>query len=255
MTALAQHDSGPAQPRRRGTRLKLVEERHAGLVRQKTNKSGPTEVVPARPTSSVPHVKPALLLTLLLAGCGSSTTTTSTTSTSNPPPPAAPTTTAAQATSTAARASTKPKPKPKPKPVVACIGGRVAGQPYGGIGASVSAFKNSNPTAANGPPASYQDGIAFYEIKDSVHGCVSEYTITESTTPMQSARDLLFLVGGIGLPDDAHQLLDQNTCAVWSSGSLKKATGHLYAVGFVEVAPEGDATGIVDMSAGDSPKC
>jgi len=124
-----------------------------------------------------------------------------------------------------------------------------------GIGASVSAFKNSNPTAANGPPASYQDGIAFYEIKDSVHGCVSEYAITESTTPTHCAWDLLFLGGGIDLPDDAHQLLDQNTCAAWSSGSLKKATGHLYAVGFVEVAPEGDATGIVDMSAGDSPKC
>ena len=125
----------------------------------------------------------------------------------------------------------------------------------GGIGASVSAFKNSNPTAANGPPATYQDGIAFYEIKNSVHGCVSEYTITESTTPTQSARDLLFLVGGIGLPDDANQLVDQNTCAVWSSRTLKKATGHLYAVGFVEVVPEGDETGIVDMSAGDSPKC
>lgn len=148
-----------------------------------------------------------------------------------------------------------PNPKPKHEPVAACIGGNVAGQPYGGIGASVSAFKNSHPIAANGPPASYQDGIAFYEIKSSVHGCVSEYTITESTTPTQSARDLLFLVSGIGLPGDAHQLVDQNTCAVWSSGSLKKVTGHLYAVGFVEVVPQGDATGIVDMSAGDSPKC
>jgi hypothetical protein len=198
----------------------------------------------------VPRVKRALLLTLLLAGCGASATTTSP---SNPPPAIAPTTTAAQATLTAAPPT--PRPKPKPKPVAACIGGRVAGQSYGGIGASVNAFKNSNPTAANGPPASYQDGIAFYEIKDSVHGCVSEYTITESTTPTQSARDLLFLVSGIGLPDDAHQLVDQNTCAVWSSGSLKKATGHLYAVGFVEVVPEGDETGIVDMSAGDSPTC
>jgi hypothetical protein len=192
-------------------------------------------------------VKRTLLLLLLLAGCGSSTTSSTTSTT----PPAAPTTTAAQATSTAAPAT----PKPKPKSITACIGGRVAGQPYGGIGASASAFKNSNPTAANGPPASYQDGIAFYEIKGSVHGCVTEYTITESTTPTQSARDLLSLVGGIGLPDDAHQLVDQNTCAVWSSGSLKKATGHRYAVGFVEVVPEGGATGIVDMSAGDSPKC
>jgi len=196
----------------------------------------------------VPRVKRALLLTLLLAGCGASATTTSP---SNPPPAIGPTTKAAQATSTAA----PPTPRPKPKPLAACIGGRVADQSYGGIGASVNAFKNSNPTAASGPPASYQDGIAFYEIKDTVHGCVSEYTITESTTPTQSARDLLFLVSGIGLPDDAHQLVDQNTCAVWSSGSLKKATGHLYAVGFVEVVPEGDETGIVDMSAGDSPTC
>lgn len=131
----------------------------------------------------------------------------------------------------------------------------MAGQPYGGIGASDSAFRTSNPTAANGPPASYQVGIAFYEIKDHVRGCVSEYTITESTTPTQSARDLLSLVGGIGLPNDARQLVDQDTCAVWSSDRLKKATGHQYAVGFVEVVPEGEATGIVDMSVGDSPKC
>jgi len=192
----------------------------------------------------VPRVKRAFLLALLVAGCGSSTTKSSA-----PPAPAAPATIGTRQTSTAA-----PAP-PKPKPISACIGGNVAGQPYGGIGASVSAFKNSNPTAASEPPASYQDGIAFYEIKGSIHGCVSEYTITESTTPTQSARDLLALVGGIGLPNDAQQLVNQDTCAVWSSGSLKRATGHQYAVGSVVVAPEGDATGIVDMSAGDSSKC
>lgn len=197
-------------------------------------------------------MKRALLLALVLAGCGSTTTTSST---SAPPAPAAPATTAAQPTSTSAPAPHKPKPRPKARPVSACIGGRVAGQAYGGIGASVSAFKTSNPTAANGPPASYQDGIAFYEIKGNVQGCVSEYTITESTTPTQSARELLFLVDGISVPNDAHQLVDQNKCAVWSSAALKKATGHQYAVGFVEVMPEGDATGIVDMSATDSPRC
>src|SRR5262249_1503173 len=79
--------------------------------------------------------------------------------------------------------------------------------------------------------------------------------ITESTTPTQSARNLFALVGGIGLPDDAKQLVNQDTCAVWSSDSLKKATGHQYAVGFVEVVPEGEATGIVDMSGDDSPNC
>lgn len=182
---------------------------------------------------------------LLASACGSSTGTTSTSSL----PPSAATGGTAQPIPTTAPSLAKPKPRS------ACVGGQVAGQPYGGIGASVSAFKASNPTAANGPPASYQDGIAFFEIKGNAHGCVSEYTITESTTPTQSARDLLSLVGGIGLPDDAHQLVNQDTCAVWSSASLKRATGHPFAVGFVEVAPEGEATGIVDMAAGDSPKC
>jgi len=140
---------------------------------------------------------------------------------------------------------------PNPKPVLACI----SGSNYGGIGASVSAFKSQNPTAGSPPPPSFQDGVAYYELKATKHGCVSEYTITESTTPTQSSRDLLSLVAGIGLPNDAQVLLNQNSCEVWSSASLKQATGEPYAIGYVEVPPEGDATGIVDMSVSSSSHC
>jgi hypothetical protein len=87
------------------------------------------------------------------------------------------------------------------------------------------------------------------------HGCVSEYTITESTTPPQSSRDLLSLEAGISLPNDAQALVNQNSCEVWSSASLKKATGEPYAVGYVEVPPDGDSTGIVDMSVSSSSQC
>lgn len=142
-------------------------------------------------------------------------------------------------------------PAPHPKPVLACISRRT----YGGIGASVSAFKSQNPTAGSPPPPSFQDGLAYVEIKATKHGCVSEYTITESTTPTQSSRELLSLVAGINLPDDAQVLANQNSCEIWSSVSLKQATGEPYAIGYVEVPPAGDATGIVDMSVSSSSHC
>jgi hypothetical protein len=128
----------------------------------------------------------------------------------------------------------------------------VAGQPYGGIGTSVSAFKSQNTV---GQPPSYQPGLAYYTIDHIAKGCVSEYEITESTVPTQSIRDLLSLVAGIGLPPDAKQLVNQDRCEVWSSVTLKKATGKPYAVGYVTIPPEGTATGTVDMAASDSPHC
>ncbi len=76
-----------------------------------------------------------------------------------------------------------------------------------------------------------------------------------ATTPTQSSRDLLFLVQGIYLPTDAKQLVDQSTCAVWRSAALQKATGKPYTTGYVVVPPQGDATGIVEMTASTSPKC
>jgi len=131
----------------------------------------------------------------------------------------------------------------------------VGGGGYGGIGASVAAFKKQNPTAGMPPPPSYGDGLAYYEIQKVVHGCVAEYTITEATTPPQSSRDLLFLVGGIGLPGFPPVVVDQNACEVWNVKALQKAVGLRYAVGFVQVPPQGDATGIVDMSASARPSC
>jgi hypothetical protein len=101
----------------------------------------------------------------------------------------------------------------------------------------------------------FQDGIAYSDIKARKRGCVSEYTITERTTPTQSDRELLSLVMGINLPHDAQQLVNQNRCGVWKSAALNKATGKPYTVGYVIVEPVGDVTGIVDMSASRSPEC
>lgn len=175
-----------------------------------------------------------ICMTCLLAGCGSSS------STSSPP-----------TTSSGAASSTGSPPAPAGKPAHECVGG---GQ-YGGIGASVAGFKNQNPSSANPPPSQYQPGIAFYEIKGTAQGCVTDYTITEATTPTQSSRELLSLVAGISLPNDAQQLIKQNTCEVWKSAGLQKATGKAYAVGFVVVAPQGEATGIVEMTASATSKC
>lgn len=175
---------------------------------------------------------------------------TSTTAHTSPAKRSSTPTTASTSTSTSTASAVSP-PARAPKPARRCVG---SGQ-YGGIGASVAAFKKQSPSAANPPPSEYQAGIAFYEIKGTAQGCVTDYTITEATIPTQSSRDLLFLVGGIFLPDDAMQLVNQNTCAVWKSAALQKATGKPYAVGFVVVAPQGNATGIAEMTASTSPKC
>jgi hypothetical protein len=111
----------------------------------------------------------------------------------------------------------------------------VGGSSYGGIGASTQAFKNQNPTAQGSGelPNDLLDGVAYYQITSTNHGCVTGYSITEKTSPPQGARDLLSLVAGVFLPDDAKSLVDQDTCAVWQSAALKTATGLQYAVGSV----------------------
>lgn len=164
---------------------------------------------------------------------------------------APPSSTTAKTSTSTSTASAVPLPAPAPKPAHACVDG---GQ-YGGIGAAVAAFKKQNPTAANPPPSEYLDGIAFYEIKGTARGCVTDYTITMSTTPTQSSRDLLSLLAGISIPSDAQQVVNQDTCGVWKSAALQRATGKPYAVGFVVVAPQGDATGIAEMSVSATPRC
>jgi hypothetical protein len=177
----------------------------------------------------------AVLVTIALAGCGSSSSTATQIPAGN------------QSTTTQTTAQTTIRAKPAPKPD-SCI----SGGSYGGIGASVAAFKRTNNTLQ---PSSYQPGLAYWQIMKTKRGCVTEYTITESTIPTQSSRDLLSLVAGINLPNDANTLVNGNSCESWESKALKKAVGLPYAVGYVTVPPEGTATGIVDMSASASPSC
>lgn len=78
-----------------------------------------------------------------------------------------------------------------------------------------------------GQPPSYQDGLVYYTINHtSAKGCVTDYSLWKATTPTQGQRDLLTLVAGIYLPADAQQVVNQDTCMVWSSTQLAKTTDH-----------------------------
>lgn len=176
-----------------------------------------------------------------------------------PAPKATPKPTATTRSTTTATSTATRQVAAKPVPGSGCVGGTYESgggrYPYGGIGASVAAFKNENPSAANPPPSSYQPGIAFFSIEGKAHGCVTEYSITMSTIPAQSARDLLTLTAGIDLPSDAKQVVDKSRCWAWRSALVRNATGKPYITSFVDVVPQGEATGHVDVQITAGPEC
>lgn len=153
----------------------------------------------------------AALTALLVAGCGSSPSdgtvvgastpsVTSQSTTGDPPPPRQ-----------AARTSV-------------CI----SGGDYGGLGASEADFRQHNDMTAPTEPVM---GIAWYEVTDTVRGCVTGYTVRAFARTSLRASDILFLLDGIALPDDKQQVTSTSSCAVWKSEALRRATGYLYANG------------------------
>ena len=98
---------------------------------------------------------------------------------------------------------------------------------YGGLGARVSAFDaNNNDSTGPGEPS---PGTAFYVVTATARGCVTAFAVQDSTTPPLTARGLLVLVSHPFLPGDAKQVVSTDSCAVWKSRALTRATGRAYA--------------------------
>ena len=46
------------------------------------------------------------------------------------------------------------------------------------------------------------DGVAWFTILSTEHGCVTAYSVDEFTPPPLGSADIMFLTDGINLPDD-----------------------------------------------------
>jgi hypothetical protein len=97
---------------------------------------------------------------------------------------------------------------------------------YGGLGASKDRFDaNNNNSTGPGVPT---PGAAWYQVIGLAGGCVTGYEVQDSTAPPLKAHDMVDMVSTY-LPDDAEQLVNTGSCAVWKSASLLRAIGLRYA--------------------------
>lgn len=79
-------------------------------------------------------------------------------------------------------------------------------------------------------PSVRTDGIVWYTVLSSAHGCVTGYSAEGFASPAFGVRDITFLVQGINLPDDQRRLRSGTGCQVITSARLRSASGYRYAV-------------------------
>jgi len=123
---------------------------------------------------------------------------------------------------------------------------------YGGLGARETAFDANNDNSTG--PAEPTPGAAWYQVIATNRGCVTAYTVQDSSTPPLAARDMLVLVSRGYLPKDAEQVASSNSCAMWKSAVLKRATGMLYAKA-TAIAQAGSMPGTAGMEATSDSTC
>jgi hypothetical protein len=123
---------------------------------------------------------------------------------------------------------------------------------YGGLGARIDAFdaNNSDSTGAAGP----SPGTAFYVVTGMARGCVTAFAVQDSATPPLAPRDLLGLVSHPFLPGDAKQLVSTDSCAVWKSRALRRATGQAYARA-TAITQAGSSPGTAQIAATANSVC
>lgn len=100
---------------------------------------------------------------------------------------------------------------------------------YGGLGATVSAFKAQNPHGNSAPPL----GVAYYTVDRVRVGRVVAYHAEINAKPRWGNREqIVGLLDGINLPVDATTTrINRATCIVWRSAKLKTVVGMAYAAG------------------------
>lgn len=123
---------------------------------------------------------------------------------------------------------------------------------YGGLGARVNAFDANNNDATG--PAGPSSGTAFYVLTATAGGCVTAFAVQDSTTPPLTTRGLLALVSHPFLPGDARQVVNTDSCAVWKSRALTRATGRAYARA-TAIAQAGSTPGTAEIAATSNSTC
>jgi hypothetical protein len=123
---------------------------------------------------------------------------------------------------------------------------------YGGLGARVNDFDANNNNSTG--PSEPSPGTAWYDVTGTARGCVTAFSVRDSSSPRLSARDLLTLVSRPYLPLDAKPLVYRNACALWQSATLEQATGRGYARALA-VAQTSGVPGWAEIAATSSPTC
>jgi hypothetical protein len=160
----------------------------------------------------------AAIAAVSLAGCGSGRGSTAPSSVGSSPS----TVTTDQTTPTSTSGSSTGGHSQRSKQASRCItkGG------YAGLYATVAAFNADHNTTKPSEPT---PGVPWYHILLTARGCVTAYSVDELTSPPQSASDIVFLTDGISLPDDHTQAVDKGNCVVFSSATLRRASGSKFA--------------------------
>lgn len=115
----------------------------------------------------------------------------------------------------------------------------------------MAAFKSDHDMVA---PTQRMDGIAWYTILATEHGCVTGYSIDMYTTPPSGASDMVFLTDGIYLPEDIQRVVDEANCTVYTSPTLRKASGYKFAVA-TGTAQSGGAPGHAEIDLTNDGSC
>ncbi len=123
---------------------------------------------------------------------------------------------------------------------------------YGGLGGRASAFDADNNNSTG--PAEPTPGPAWYVVTATARGCITAFSLQDEGSPPLTARDLLFLVSHPYLPPDARRIVSADTCAVWKSGSLRRATGRAYAMA-TAVGQRRSSPGRAEIGVTSLPDC
>lgn len=144
----------------------------------------------------------------------------------------------------AARSSQVPS-APTSSPCVAVAG-------YGGLGARASSFDANNNNTTG--PAEPTPGPAWYVVTSIAKGCVTAFSLQDERSPPLTAQDLLSLVSHPYLPRDATRIVNGDSCAVWKSVELQRATGKTYATA-TAAAQLGSDPGRAEIQATSTRDC
>lgn len=121
---------------------------------------------------------------------------------------------------------------------------------YNGLGARIGKFE-MNYTGSMGPSGPAARNWT-YEVTGTARRCVTALSVQNLSTPQPTRRRLLLLVSNAYFPRDAKKLVNTDSCVLWKSAALQRATGRPYAMAVV-VPEAGSAAATRGAVAGSVP--